>query len=75
MPEPKTPSRIPSYRHHRPTGLAVVTLSGRDHYLGKHGTPESRAEYDRLPREWLNAGRALPVAAGDLTVNELLVRY
>ncbi len=31
--------RVPKYRLHRPTGQAVVTLNGRDTYLGKHGTP------------------------------------
>jgi hypothetical protein len=68
--------RTPSYRLHRPTGQAVVTLSGRDFYLGKYGTSESRAEYDRLTAEWLANGRALGAAgAADLTVNELIVRY
>ena len=27
-------STIPSYRLHKPSGQAVVTLNGRDHYLG-----------------------------------------
>jgi hypothetical protein len=39
------PVRIPSYRLHKPTGQAVVTLSGKDQYLGRHGSPESRAAY------------------------------
>jgi hypothetical protein len=30
----------PSYRHHKGTGQAVVTLNGQDCYLGVHGTPE-----------------------------------
>jgi hypothetical protein len=30
-------TRVPSYRLHKPTGLAVVTIHGKDHYLGKHG--------------------------------------
>ena len=71
--------RIPSYRLHKPTGRAVVTLSGRDHYLGEYGTPESRAEYDRLVAEWLAYGRTLPRSASangsDLTVNELLLKF
>ena len=51
-------SRLPSYRHHKPTGLAVVSIGGRDVYLGKHDSPESRAEYDRIVAEWLaRAGR------------------
>ena len=28
----------PTYRKHRPSGQAVVTLSGRDFYLGPHGS-------------------------------------
>jgi hypothetical protein len=28
-------TRIPSYREHKPSGQAVVTLNGRDHYLGR----------------------------------------
>ena len=72
-------ARVPSYRLHRPTGLAVVTIGGRDHYLGKHGTPESRAEYDRLIAEWLATGRrptvAEPSSVADLSINEMLVAY
>src|SRR5258708_1768103 len=68
--------RTPSYRLHKPTGQAVVTLDGRDFYLGKHATEASRAEYDRLIAEWLAHGRRLPRAGGgDLTVNELILRY
>ena len=33
---------LPSYRLHKPTGQAVVTLNGKDHYLGRHGTRESK---------------------------------
>lgn len=71
--------RTPSYRLHKPTGQAVVTLNGRDFYLGRYGSPESRAEYDRIIAEWLSLGRRLPGphAGGpaDLTVNEMLVAY
>jgi hypothetical protein len=38
--------RIPRYRKHKATDQAVVTLDGKDHYLGKHGTEESRRAYD-----------------------------
>jgi hypothetical protein len=71
----------PSYHLHKPSGQAVVTLDGRDIYLGKHDTPESRREYDRLIAEWLANGRRLtPGAAGEpvpagLTVNALLVPF
>ena len=74
-----TTLRTPSYRHHKPSGQAVVTLDGRDVYLGRYGTPQSRAEFDRLLAEWLSNGRRLPAPASahgtDLSVNELALVY
>jgi integrase len=66
--------RTPSYRLHKPSGQAVVTLDGRDVYLGRHGTPQSRAEYDRLLAEWLANGRRSAPGA-DAAVSELMVGY
>jgi hypothetical protein len=43
--------RVPTYRRRKPTGQAVVTLGGRDIYLGKHGPADSRQEYRRLVGE------------------------
>lgn len=40
---PKLVKKLPSYRRHKVSGHAVVTLNGRDHYLGPHGSPESVA--------------------------------
>jgi hypothetical protein len=34
--------RPPSYRLHKPSGQAVVTLNGKGFYLGAHDTPASR---------------------------------
>jgi len=42
---------IPKYRHYKPKNLAVVRIDGKDHYLGKFGTPESRERYHRLLAE------------------------
>jgi two-component system phosphate regulon sensor histidine kinase PhoR len=70
--------RIPSCRHHKPSGRAVVTLNGRDHYLGPYGSQVSRDEYDRLVGEWLANGRHLPTNDDDgvdLTVVELIAAY
>jgi hypothetical protein len=33
---------VPSYRKHKATGQAVVTLSGQDVYLGQFNTKEIR---------------------------------
>jgi integrase len=72
-------SRLPSYRLHKPTGQAAVSIGGRDVYLGKHESPESRAEYDRIIAEWLATGRRPMVAdsasAADLSVNEMHLAY
>jgi integrase len=75
---PNRTPRTPSYCCHKATGQAVVRIDGDDYYLGKHGSPESRAEYDRLIAEWLGNKRSLPsnTARGDgVTVNELLADY
>jgi hypothetical protein len=53
MPRPRTPS----YCLHKASGQAVVRIAGKDCYLGEYGSPENRAEYDRLIGEWLSNGR------------------
>jgi hypothetical protein len=35
---PKLKTKTPSYRLHKGSGQAVVTLSGKDIYLGVHGS-------------------------------------
>jgi integrase len=76
-------SRDPKYRLHKPTGQAVVTIAGRDIYLGKHGTPESKAKYHRLLAERAASIAAVPaaevesasVAPRDLSIAEMLAAY
>lgn len=75
--------RIPSYRLHKASGQAIVTLSGRDIYLGPHGSALSRRRYDRAIAEWLACGRQSPAlrrrGASDpdsvITVTELVAAY
>ena len=58
------------------TGQAVVTLSGRDHYLGPWQSAQSKREYARLTSEWLAAGGVLVQATGDSrTVEEALAAF
>jgi hypothetical protein len=66
--------RVPKFRCHKPSGQAVVTLSGKDHYLGKWKTNASKANYRGLVGEWLAGGGVL-AANGDLTVAELTLAY
>ena len=50
---PKLVDSVPKYRLHRASGQAVVTIQGRDFYLGPWKSKASRVEYDRLIGEWL----------------------
>jgi hypothetical protein len=60
---PKLIDSRPKYRKHKATGQAVVTLSGKDFYLGPYGTKVSHREYDRLTGEWMVAdGPTAPTA-------------
>jgi integrase len=74
-------SHVPKYRHHKPTGQAVVTLAGKDHYLGKHGSAASKEKYARLIAEWLERGPHGETQPGQaenaplLRVNELILAY
>jgi hypothetical protein len=74
---PRLTNRVPKYCRHKASGQAVVTIQGRDHYLGPWKSKASRLEYDRLISEWIAAGR--PVAgtssAHDISIAELCAKY
>ena len=70
--------RQPKYRLHKPTGRAVVTLNGKDHYLGVFGSPESHEAYRRKIAEWFAAGgpERLPASSGrELSICDLAQAY
>jgi integrase len=48
---------IPSYRFHKRSGQAIVTLSGRMFYLGPYDSAESRERYNEVVAQWLAQGR------------------
>jgi integrase len=73
---PSADHRLPKYRHYRPKNLAVVRIDGRDHYLGKYDSPESRERYHRLLAEWNASGTVARVSkSNDLSVNELCLLF
>ena len=54
----------------------LVTIDGRDYYLGPYDSPEPREKCDRLIREWLAGGRSLRIGRQDRpTVAELVREY
>ncbi|ODA31087.1 hypothetical protein [Planctopirus hydrillae] len=62
----------PAYVHHRPTGQARVRIAGKDFYLGKFGTPESREKYEELVTAWLSDQDPRHVA---LTIDDLALLF
>ena len=72
--------RIPSYRLHKASNKAIVTLDGRVVYLGEWEDEKSKAEYQRIIAEWLSNGRRLPDSpardpSAEQTVNSLILAY
>ena len=75
----------PKYCLHVPSGQAFVTVRDsqncrRQITLGKHGTPESHAEYARIIQQWhVGQGTVAVIAvsgcSSDLTIAELIVRW
>ncbi len=75
--------KLPSYRHHKSSGQAVVTLGGRDIYLGKHDTVASHDRYRQVVAEWLAHHEQTPASSTTgampdtalLSINELFLAY
>ncbi|MFI5386677.1 MAG: tyrosine-type recombinase/integrase [Fimbriimonadales bacterium] len=73
---------VPKYRHYKPKNLGVVRIDGRDHYLGKFGSPESYEKYHRVLAERYARGPVGALASQEdrpqsavLTITELCVGY
>lgn len=74
MGRPKNP--VPTYLEHKPTGQARVRVDGRDVYLGKWNSPESKKEYRRICAEIESgAAAAAPAPAGGRTVVAVLAAF
>ena len=79
--------RVPSYRLHKQSGQAIVTLpdsvgNRKDFLLGVYGSSSSRAEYARVIAEWEASSQPLSHTDStptsfipELTINELLLAY
>jgi hypothetical protein len=66
---PRLVHALPKYRLYKGSGKAVVTLNGKDRYLGTHGAAACRRKYDCLIREFLTSERSASfgAAAHDVT--------
>jgi len=54
---PRPVDYVPQHCRHAPTETGYVRLNGKSHYTGRWGSPEARAAYDRLIRDWIANGR------------------
>lgn len=66
---------IPSYRLHKASGQAVVTLDGHDVYLGKHDTDASRAKYERVVLQWKAHGWRPQAEALPLSIAAMVAEF
>jgi hypothetical protein len=73
---PRLINSNPHYCKHKASGQAVVTIDGKDYYLGAWSTRASKDEYDRLIGIWLAGGRRMPsIGVDDITVAEVIARF
>lgn len=72
---PRLVHTVPQYRLHRASGQALVTLGGRDHYLGPWRSKASRIAYDRLVSEWLARDRQPTIERDGLEIVDLIARF
>lgn len=78
MPRPRNP--IPSYRFHKQSGQAIVTVrdpggARHDVLLGVYDSPESKVEYQRIIALVAANGGSYPTAVNDITISELILAY
>ena len=74
---PRLVGATPKYRRHKASGQAIMTIQGRDFYLGPWNSKAGKVEYDRIISEWPAAGRRIRPEGGesDLTIVEVLARH
>jgi hypothetical protein len=73
---PRCVNHNPRYYKHKASGQAVVTIAGRDFYLGPWKSKASLLEYDRILAEYITSGRRVAPSMGqELSVADLIERY
>jgi integrase len=80
-PMPRTPAQ-PSYRRHKARNCAVVTINGKNHYLGPYDSPASHENYAALIDKWRTTQGVCPQnrlgttsTSSNLSVTELILAY
>lgn len=70
---------VPKYSHHKASGQARVIISGKHHYLGAFGSPESHTRYAALIGQQFPEASSIPESLPGtfpaISVDELLAHY
>jgi integrase len=76
---PRLVNKPPKYSLHKPSGQAKVRFNGKDTYLGRYGSPESKEAYARfvgaLPKPSDRGKLAEPAPGATLLVGECVERF
>ena len=79
---PKLVTRPPKYARHKASGQAVVKVGKILHYLGPHGSAESKVAYQEVVSQWIadsgcspSVASAIRLPQSDVTVTEMLAEY
>lgn len=68
----------PKLSLHKPSGNARCFINGKEHWLGRYGTPECERRYRALVADWARGSTdnpTPPVALNRLTVADALAQY
>jgi integrase len=70
-------TNVPSYRLHKPSGQAIVSLSDKIFYLVKYKSKASREKYNDLIAEYITNNRKLPPtrSLSDFPIEKLAFDY
>ncbi len=66
---------LPKYSLHKPTGQARVRINGKDHWLGKHGSPDSYERYSSFLLEWQQNSRQVPAKVTFGQLSQMYRKY
>lgn len=67
--------QIPALKLHKTSGHGYVRLDGKQVFLGRHGSAECRARYERAIAEWLSRDKSPRPAPSSAAVVDLLAAF
>ena len=67
-------AKYPGYVLHKASGQAVIRIKGKDYYLGRYGSPESKEKYHRLVAESMVC-KNFGVEKNGISVAEAVVKF